>query len=144
MLLSNTTQTLCSGSQTVVETPPAADQAERIRAALGPLEGRPPCVDEYTLARYYRHLKARLSLPFAAMYPEPKTARDEAEYGCNVVKLYDPTDGLGDELDGIFCKTRKGRFEVNLPLVELHVPKDSPNRQLLDDYRHWFWNWRRA
>jgi hypothetical protein len=39
-------------------------------------------------------------------------------------------------------KTRKGDFEVNLPLVELEVPQKSPNFQLTEDYWYWFWNWR--
>ena len=47
-----------------------------------------------------------------------------------------------DEFDGIFCKTRKGKYEVNLPLTELNVPDDSPNFQFIEDYWYWFWNWR--
>ena len=58
------------------------------------------------------------------------------------MELLDPTQYLGDEFDGIFCKTRKGKFEVNLPLIELHVPEGSPNFQLIEDYWYWFWNWR--
>ena len=33
--------------------------------------------------------------------------------------LLDPAKHLGDGLDGIFCKTRKGTYEINLPLIEL-------------------------
>ena len=46
------------------------------------------------------------------------------------------------EFGGIFCKTRKGKHEVNLPLIELEIPQDSPNFQFIDDYWYWFWNWR--
>ena len=46
-----------------------------------------------------------------------------------------------DEFDGIFCKTIKGKYEINLPLTELDVPADSPNFQFIKDYR--LWNWRR-
>ena len=47
-----------------------------------------------------------------------------------------------DDSDGIFCKTRKGQYEINLPLIELEIPQDSPNFQLIEDYWSWFWNWR--
>jgi hypothetical protein len=29
-----------------------------------------------------------------------------------------------------------------VPLIELEIPGDSPNFQLIEDYWHWFWNWR--
>jgi hypothetical protein len=58
------------------------------------------------------------------------------------IELLNPTQHLGDEFDGIFCKTRKGDFEINLPLIELELPDDSPNSQLIEDYWYWFWNWR--
>ena len=59
-----------------------------------------------------------------------------------MVELLDPTKDICDEFDGIFCKTRKGKYETNLPLIELEVPDDSPNFQLIEDYWYWFWNWR--
>jgi hypothetical protein len=41
---------------------------------------------------------------------------------------------------------RKGGKEdaalINLPLIELEVPDDSPNFQFIEDYWYWFWNWR--
>ena len=77
-----------------------------------------------------------------AYYPQPTSAWEKIQFRCTVLELLDPTRYLGDELDGIFCQTRKGNFEVNLPLIELHVPEDSPNFQLIEDYWYWFWNWR--
>jgi hypothetical protein len=41
---------------------------------------------------------------------------------------------------GIFCKTRKAKYEINFPLIELEIPQDSPNLQFIEDY--WFWNCR--
>jgi hypothetical protein len=120
---------------------PDQDQRSRILAALGP-ECVEPRVSEETLAVYYKHLKANLSLPFTVCYPEPQTAKEATEFECTVVDLIDPSKHLGDEFDGIFCKTRKDKYQLNLPLNEVCVPADSPNRQAIDDYRHWFWNWR--
>ena len=102
----------------------------------------PPRVGEDTLALYHQYLSRNLALPFAAYYPQPISAEEKAEFRCTVVELLDPTRYLGDEFDGIFCRTRKCKFEVNLPLMELHLPEDNPNFQLNEDYWYWFWNWR--
>jgi hypothetical protein len=101
-----------------------------------------PAVDEETLSRYYQYLSARLTFPFAATYPEPRTAFEEAECRCTVVELLNPAETICDEFDGIRCRIRKGKYGVDLPLTELEVPEDSPNFQLIEDYWHWFWNWR--
>jgi hypothetical protein len=119
-----------------------ATQAERIMAALGPASLGLPRVDQDSLARYYTYLSTALSLPITAYYPQPSTSREKTQFRCTVLELLDPTEFAGDEFDGIFCKTRKGRFEVNLPLIELHLPQDSPDLQLIEDYCYWFWNWR--
>jgi hypothetical protein len=114
----------------------------RILAALGLRGGRLPRVDLETLARYGRYLAANLSFPFLAYYPEPATPGEAAEFSCQVLEVLDPRKHLGDEFDGLFCKARKGGFEVNLPLVELKVREESCNFRLLEDYWYWFWNWR--
>jgi hypothetical protein len=101
-----------------------------------------PSVDEETLSRYYRYLTARLSFPFTATYPEPRSALEEQQHRCTVVELLDPANDICDEFDGIFCRTIKGKYEIHLPLIELEIPQDSPNFQLIEDYWFWFWNWR--
>jgi hypothetical protein len=117
------------------------DQKQRIIEALG-LSGRHlPSVDEETHSRYYEYLSANLLLPFAAYYPEPKNSQEENEYHCEVLQLIDPAKHQGDGFDGIFCKTRKGKYDVHLPLIGLEVPDDSPNFQFIADYWYWFWNW---
>ncbi len=121
---------------------PEKCRKDRIQAALGPLGDRSPSVDDETTLRYYRYLAAKLSFPFTAHYPAPKTSEEEVEYRCTVVGLLDPRKHIGSEFDGIFCKARKGRFEVNLPLTELKIPEDSPNFQFIEDYLYWFWYWR--
>ena len=119
-----------------------ADQIGRIQAALGLTADGLPQVNADTLARYHAYLSANMSLPFTAHYPQPMNAHEKTQCHCTVLELLDPSKHLGDEFDGIFCKTRKGKFEVNLPLIELHVPHDSPDFQLIEDYWFWFWNWR--
>jgi hypothetical protein len=136
------TGTNWNGLQPPVGSFSGATQAERIMTALVSTVDGPPKVDEDTLARYYAYLSVNLSLPLTAFYPQPMDAQERAQFRCTVLELLDPARYLGDVFDGIFCKTRKGNFEVNLPLTELHVPHDSPDLQLIEDYCYWFWNWR--
>jgi hypothetical protein len=132
-----------NGLKLFTESDPKPDQRERIIEALGPFAERRPTVDEQTLSRYYTYLSGKLSLPFIARYPQPTIPLEEVLHRCIVLELLDPTrGGICDEFDGIFCKTRKGKFEVNLPLAELEVAENSPNYQLIEDYWYWFWNWR--
>jgi hypothetical protein len=121
---------------------PKGGQMARIMKALGLIDDLLPNVDEDTLFRYYEYLSANLSFPCAAYYPHPTNAKEQSEFGCYMMNLLDPAIHLGDEFDGIFCKTRKGKYELNLPLIELELPQGSPNCQLIEDFWYWFWNWR--
>jgi len=136
------TETDWRGLELADASRPEPSQRERIMAALGATGGRLPRVDEETLFRYYQYLSANMSLPFAAYYPEPHTSQEKVQYRCAVLELLDPRKHVGDEFDGIFCKTRKGKYEINLPLIELQVPDDCPQFPLIEDYWFWFWNWR--
>jgi hypothetical protein len=118
------------------------EQAQRIMLALGVTHGGVPRVGEETLASYHKYLAANLVMPFVAFYPQPKNSRESAEFRRVVVELLDPSRYACDEIDGIFCKTCQADFEVNLPLIELHLPANSPNSQLIEDYWYWMWNWR--
>jgi len=125
----------------VPESRPGFNRRDRITQALGS-GSRIPKVDEELLSRYYEYLTERLCMPFLAHFPKPATVEEETEFRCTVLELLDPEKHLGDGFDGIFCKTRKGKYEVNLPLIDLYLPEDSFGFQLIDDYWYWFWNWR--
>ena len=127
-------------TQVVPDSCHELNQKDRIVEALGSV-GHIPRVGEESLARYYKYLTARLSLPFTAYYPEPANTLEEVLHGCVVVELLDPVNDICDEFGGILCKTRKGTCEINLPLIELEIPHDSPNFQFIDDYWFWFWFW---
>ena len=101
-----------------------------------------PRVHEESLFRYYEYLTEHLCFPFIAHFPKPMNSEEEDEFCCTVLKLIDPANHLGDGFDGIFCKTRKGAYEIALPLFDLYLPEDSFGFQLIDDYWFWFWNWR--
>ena len=122
--------------------PPKKDPCRRILAALGLVEGAIPRVDDESLARYFDYLSTSLQLPFIAYYPAPKNAQERREFRLTVLELIDPRMHMGDPFDGLYVKTRKGTFEVNLPLGEIFTPQGSVNFELIEDYWHWFWNWR--
>ena len=121
---------------------PDHERRKRILAALGLSNKRQTLrVDEQTLSRFYDYLVARLELPFYAYYPPPSGKPRTADR-CEVIELLDPRTDLCDEIDGLYCRTRKGKFLVNLPLVELTILPPSKNLELLGDYEYWFWHWR--
>ncbi len=128
-----------NGLKVFAESCSEHDQRDRIVEALGSVISR---VDEESHSRYYKYLVEHLYFPFMAHYPEPTTSLEEVQYRCTVLELLDPVTFFGGEFDGIFSKTCKGAFEVNLPLIELEVPDESPNFQFIEDYWYWFWNWR--
>ena len=141
VLLAPVTDALWDGPKVVAKSYRKPNQRDRIIQALGPVRQQLPGVDEETLSRYFRYLTVTLSFPFTAHYPAPTNSLEEQQGRCTVLELLDPIN-ICDEFDGIFCKTRKGNFEVNLPLIELEIPQDSPNFELIEDYWFWFWNWR--
>ena len=101
-----------------------------------------PRVEEELLSRYYKYLTEHLCFPFIAHFPKPVTFQEDEEFRCTVVELLDPVKHMGDGIDGIFSKTSKGKYEINVPLIDLYLPEDSFGFQLIDDYWYWFWNWR--
>jgi hypothetical protein len=131
-----------TGRRLAIYPPKELDREQRIMQALAVRRRPIPRVDEATLSAYYRYLSANLSLPFVAHFPKPTSTQEDAEFRCVVLQLLDPVKHLGDPLDGIFCKTRKGRYEVNLPLIDLYLPEESQDFQLIEDYWYWCWNWR--
>jgi hypothetical protein len=130
-----------SSSPVAIQLLSERQHTKQIAVALG-VRGHLPKVDEDTLARYYRYLAANVPCPFTAWYPEPANAREERDCRCTVLELIDPAIGRGDPFDGILCKVRKGGCEVNLPLIELELPPDSPAYHLVEHFWYWFWHWR--
>jgi hypothetical protein len=132
-----------TGAVPVALESPQETRRRRILEAVGPRgEGAWPGVGPETLQRYFAYLSRQLVFPFTAYYPEPKTIEERSEFRCRVTRLLDPSRHLGDEMDGLFCKTRKGSFEGHLPLGELFIPAGQPGGEAIEDYVYWFWRWR--
>jgi hypothetical protein len=141
MLLTTTAVARWNDLKVVAESYPKPDQKDRIIEALDS-GSQIPRVDDEWPSRYYKYLSEHLCFPFLAHYPKPTTSQEEAEFRCTVLQLLDPAKHLGDGFDGIFCKTHKGKYEINLPLIELEIPDDNPNFDFIEDYWYWLWNWR--
>ncbi len=110
---------------------------DRIRIALGLTGDDPlPKANEQTQQKYFDYLKVHLRFPFGAEY-YPATAIGPSKSG--VVTVLGFADRPLDQKEGIVCNARKGKHEVQVPLVGLHVDEDDPNFQAVEDYTYWMW-----
>ena len=113
-----------NGAKAVPKSRTELSKTNRIIEALGSVS-HIPRVDDEPLFRYYTYLTEHLDFPFIAHYPKPMNSEEEDEFCCTVLMLLDPAKHLGDELGGIFCKTRKGTYEIALPLFDLYLPDEA-------------------
>ena len=119
----------------------AKNEDDRVCMALGLTSNDPlPEVDEDTLRTYYRYLAARLAFPSEARW-DPEDGRPAETV--TLTGLSGPEDHIWvDEMYGLLVHARAGPRRITVPLGECKAKKGSPNRQLLQDYAYWFWNYR--
>ena len=115
-------------------------QDDRIRIAFGltiddPLPPRNWDTDE----KYYHYLKATLGFPFAVRYIDESVPYDKGRNRTGtVVQMFE--DLHTDDTIGVMCQVRNGDRLREMPLAELDVPEEDPNRQIIDDYTCWLYN----
>ena len=118
------------------------DQDDRIRMVLGLTSNDPlPDVDSKTLERYYRHLLEHISFPFDAEYTSETGPFSSRTIQVKVTGLGDSDEPMIDDMYGIICRAKHERRSIDLPLDELEVKRNKPNRQLVEDYSYWLHNW---
>jgi hypothetical protein len=118
------------------------NQDDRIRIILGLTSDDPlPLVTEENLSRYHRHLAGHISFPFEGYYSAETGPFKETVFPVTVVGLLD-ADECDDE-DGILCEAIQGDRTIEIPLAEIEAAVKPHNRQLIEDYSYWFWNWER-
>ena len=116
------------------------DEDDRIRMVFDLTSNDPlPDVNDETLLIYHKYLAANLTFPIDVEHG--------AEFGhpekVKVIGVGDPDDEpMIDNECGIPCVARLGKQVVTLALAELKVLRGKPNRQLIEDYCSWFWNYR--
>ena len=113
-------------------------EEDRIRTAFAlPPDAAVPKVGKETLLKYHEYLAKSLSFPFQALYAETTPPVKQLVRYVTVVGL---SDSARRRLYGLFCKVRIDNAELELPLADLGIQENDPNRQLIDDYLHWLWN----
>jgi hypothetical protein len=116
------------------------DEEDRVRMIFGLTSNDPlPDVDNETMLVYHKHLAASLTFPIEAEHG--------AEYGnpekVKIIGLGDPDEEpMIDDDCGILCEARLEGQVVTLPLAGLEGVKGKPNRQFVEDYCSWFWDYR--
>lgn len=117
------------------------DQDDRVRAVFGLTSDDPlPDGNEATLSQYHYYLRRHLSFPFKAKFSVEIGPFEEKEYTFEVVDLLDPEDCDLD--DGLCCEAVREDETLDLPLGGIEVTTNVHNRQMIEDYSYWFWNWR--
>jgi len=117
---------------------PLDNEDDRIRLVFGlPSQSPLPTVGKDTVAKYHEYLLGKLSFPFRALYAETAPPVSQIVRYVNVVG---PSENASRRQYGLFCKVELGDRIVELPLSELGMRDDDPNRQLVDDYLYWLWN----
>ena len=122
---------------------PSLNQDDRIRRVFGLAEESPlPSVNDQTLAAYFDHLVASLSLPFDALFCQNGGEMRQLIHYVQVLEMRDPRQCRNLSLHGLLCVAQNHKEALNLPLAELGVRDENPNCQLIDDYAYWFVNCR--
>ncbi|NLY03113.1 MAG: hypothetical protein GXY83_44255 [Rhodopirellula sp.] len=115
-------------------------EENRIRAVFGlPAHAPLPSVSKETLAQYHEYLFGKLSFPFQALYAETAPPVKQVVRYVTVIGL---SDNAKRRQYGLFCKVDFGDRMVELPIAEMGMQEDDPNRQLIDDYLFWLWSGR--
>ncbi len=118
------------------------DQDDRIRMVLGLTSNDPlPDVDSNALEQYHAHLMEQLSFPFDAGCTSETGPFSRRTIQVKVTSLGDPDEPMIDDSYGIICEAKHERRSIDIPLDELEVKKNKPNRQLIEDYSYWLHNW---
>ncbi len=92
------------------------------------------------LRDYYAHLARFLSFPFRASHCEEMEPL-VLDNSVIATGLCNPARTPLDSTTGILCDV-VFRNAARLPLALLKVDPRNPNCQMIDDYWHWFWNYR--
>jgi hypothetical protein len=117
---------------------PPMNEEDRIRAVFElPSGAALPQVNKDTLVTYHEYLLGRLSFPFHALYMETTAPVRQLVRYVTVLGL---SDDVRRRLYGLFCKVQIDDAVVELPLADMGLREDAPNRQLVDDYMYWLWH----
>ncbi|MGD0899425.1 MAG: calcium-binding protein [Thermoguttaceae bacterium] len=113
-------------------------EEDRICAAFGlPAHVPLPRLSKETLLQYHQYLSRELSFPFQALYAE---TTPPVHHIVRYVTVLGLSDSPRRRMYGLFCRVQIDGTIQELPLADLGLQADEPNRQLVDDYLYWLWN----
>lgn len=118
------------------------EDERRIAKILGVKRGEElPHVSNKTLKIYHYYLTKNLSFPFNAEYSEETGPLEDAYYDIKVTGLLESEESPDLEFWGLFCKGKRGRRKMEIPLAEVTVKQEDKNKELVGDYCMWFCNY---
>ena len=92
---------------------------------------------------YYHYLIQNLSFPIDAVYSVETGPLEDTYYDVKITSISDIDESPDIEFYGLFCKGKEGRRKIEIPLAEIEkVKQNDKNKQIIDDYCMWFWNYR--
>lgn len=119
------------------------DSEKQVAKILGVKEDKElPDVSEETLEVYHSYLIYNLSFPFDAEYSKETGPLEDTYYDVKITNLLEIEECPDLEFYGLFCEGKRGRRKIEIPLAEIEVKQEGKNKQLIEDYRMWFWNYR--
>jgi hypothetical protein len=113
------------------------DEEKRVAGILGIKEGETlPAVSRQTLRKYHAYLRANLEFPF-------KAEVEDLDGESTIHSLLDLDEYPELTFYGLFALGRHRGHSIETPLVDVFEIEDKrQNKQLLEDYCFWFWNYR--
>ena len=113
------------------------EDERRVAEIFGVQAGqRLPAVSRQTLRRYHTYLTAKLVFPFKAEVEDIENTR-------TIESLFQLNECPDLTFYGLFVRGHHGRRSIEIPLATIEKVKDTgQNKQLIEDYCMWFWNYR--
>jgi hypothetical protein len=113
------------------------EDARRVAEIFGVQAGqRLPAVSRQTLRQYHAYLTAHLVFPFQA-------AIEDMDGVITIKSLFKLKECPDLTFYGLFVRGNQGRRLIEIPIATIEEVKEAGmNKQLIEDYCMWFWNYR--
>ena len=113
------------------------EDERRVAEIFGvPAGQRLPAVSRQTLRQYHAYLTAHLVFPFQAEV-------EDIDDTITIRSLFNLNKCPDLTFYGLFVRGNQGRRLIEIPIATIEeVNDEGTNKQLIEDYCMWFWNYR--
>lgn len=113
------------------------EDERRVAEIFGVQAGqRLPAVSRQTLRKYHAYLKAKVEFPFTAEI-------EDMDGVTTISSLFNLNECPDLTFYGLFVRGNQGRRIIETPIATIEeVKEEGKNKQLIEDYCMWFWNYR--